>query len=161
MCTLNESRNTILRTRTIQNTQQLPDYEPRQKMSFFLFSYLRIYLSLKCKSAKDLEPFLKDGLKWKSVLAGVPAVDVARSSVVTLQEGPEPVSTQPQGTNQSRGLKLKCIRGQHFDEKRARGPHKQAKMSPRATILPKSTLVHHQTVVLFMIKGILMTTRAA
>ena len=56
-------------------------------------------MSLKCKNAKELEPFLKDGLNWKSVLAGVPTVDVARSSVATLQEGPEPVSTQPQGTN--------------------------------------------------------------
>ena len=34
-------------------------------------------------------------------------------------------------------------------------------MSPRATILPKSTQLPHKTVVLSVIKGILMTTRAA
>ena len=33
---------------------------------------------------------------------------------------------------QCRGLKLKYARGPHFDEKRACGPHNEAKMSPRA-----------------------------
>ena len=42
-----------------------------------------------------------------------------------------------------RGLKLKYIRGPHFDEKSARGPHKEAEMSPRATKGRKSAFIPH------------------
>jgi hypothetical protein len=43
-----------------------------------------------------LETFLKDGLKWKSVFAGVPVVKEAQSSV-PLKGGPDLLSNQTQG----------------------------------------------------------------
>ncbi len=86
------------------------DMNKAKSMSFFQFSFLPIYLNLKSKSSKDLEPFLNDGLNWKSVLAGVRIVTEPPSSAVTLTDEPELVSTQPEGTNKAQNYLVRLNR---------------------------------------------------